>query len=107
MTAAPVEARIWPRRRWWLLIALIFAGQLVFIFGLSDRNPLKVRRPASAPILVLGSATPTELLALSDPTLFALPHRQGFSAPVWVVSPPRNPRPVPTHEPLVYLELPN
>jgi hypothetical protein len=28
-----------------------------------------------------------ELLALQDPTLFALPHRQGFSGPAWLKGP--------------------
>jgi hypothetical protein len=30
----------------------------------------------------------SELIALTDPTLFALPHRQGFSGPAWMTIPP-------------------
>ena len=41
------------------------------------------------PALRLAGNVPADLLALNDPTLFALPHRQGFSGLAWL----RIPRP--------------
>lgn len=84
MNSATVESHRWPRRRWWLLIGLIFAGQLGFIFWLSDRGPHVPRPPAAAPRLRLAGNAPTAWLALNDPTLFALPHWEGFSGPAWL-----------------------
>jgi hypothetical protein len=106
MTSAAVENRIWPRRHWWLLLALVFAGQLSLIFTLSDRTPLKVRPPAPAPVLQFAGNASAELLALWDPTLFALPHPQGFSAAAWIVSPPQETRAAPPPEPADFLSLP-
>jgi len=106
MTAAPVEREAWPRSRWWLMLLLVLAGQLAFIFGLSDRRPLIVRPPATAPVLHLTDHASAELMALWDPTLFALPHRQGFSAAAWTVSPPQETRLVPPPERVEYLDLP-
>jgi hypothetical protein len=40
----------WPRRRWWLMLALIFLGQLALIFSLSSRSVLRKRPPARAPV---------------------------------------------------------
>ena len=105
MTAPPVEPRTWPRRRWWLLLMLVFAGQLAFIFGLSNRTPFIVRPPARAPVLHLAGNASAELMALWDPTLFALPHSQGFSALAWTVGPPAETRAAPAPEPMDYLSL--
>jgi hypothetical protein len=44
-------------------------------------------------------------MAIWDPTLFALPHRQGFSAGAWTVNPPPETRSAPVPEPLEYLAL--
>ncbi len=58
----------------------------------------------SNPDTSAGRGSSAEVLALQDPTLFALPHRQGFSGPAWLkVSPIANrpsdwseePRPLP------------
>jgi len=87
MTSASVESRPWSRRRWWGLVALIFGMQLGLIFWLGDISPIRPRPAAlgftfnlaetnSADLLAL-NGTNSELLALNDPTLFALPHRQG------------------------------
>ena len=84
MSAALAQPRPWSRRRWWELVGLVFVVQLGLIFWLSDRAPIRVRPPAAAPTLLLAGNSSAEVLALKDPTLFALPHRQGFSGLAWL-----------------------
>ena len=83
MTSALVEPRPWSLRRWGGMVLLVFGVQLGLIFWLGTRAPI-LPRPAAAP-LTLHHATPAsaELRALYDPTLFTLPHAQGFSGTVW------------------------
>jgi TonB family protein len=88
MTAISVATRTWPRRRWWIVVAFVFAVQLGLIFGFSDRRPPGVRQPKAVPTLRVAPAGDAELLALTDPTLFALPHRQGFAGSAWLAGPP-------------------
>jgi hypothetical protein len=106
MNSVLVEPPVWPRRRWWLLIALIFAGQVGCIFWLSDRTPMLPRPPSLAPRLRLAGNAPAELLTLNDPTLFALPHWEGFSGPAWLKVPLREPPPSDWTEPPRWLSLP-
>ena len=87
MTAATMEPRPWPRRRWWILIALVFAAHLGLIFAVGDRKPIVPRQAASAPVLRL-AADGGEILALNDPTLFARPHWHGFAGAAWLQIPP-------------------
>ena len=90
MTTAAAVPRPWPRRRWWIVVAFVFVVQLGLIFGLSDRRLTQPRRPRSEPALHLAPASTADSLALSDPTLFALPHAQGFSGLAWL-RPPQPP----------------
>jgi hypothetical protein len=86
--SSQVKRSRWPRRRWWWTIALVFAAQVGLIFWLGERGPAPSRPTSPAPTLRLAGGISAELLALQDPTLFALPHRQGFSGPAWLkVSP--------------------
>src|SRR5215471_1898883 len=87
MMAAPLEPRPWSRRRWVLLLALVFAGQLASIYLLSNRSQVHARPMVNALVLRLAGHRSAELLALGDPTLFALPHQQGFSGPAWMNAP--------------------
>jgi len=99
MNTASLEPRQWPRRRWWTLITLVFAAHLGLIFALGDRQPITARPPAAAPTLLLADARffslfPetnhvmfAELLALHDPTVFALPHRRSFAGAAWLRMP--------------------
>ena len=83
MTSASVEPRAWARRRWGGMVALVFVVQLGLIFWLGSRTPIRPRLPTAALTLYLGGQATPELQALADPTLFALPHPEGFSGPVW------------------------
>jgi hypothetical protein len=76
------------RARWlgWLLVVCLV--QIALIFWMSDYTPAKIRKPAAAPVLRMVGRGSAELLALSDPTLFALPHFRGFSGDAWLTPPP-------------------
>jgi TonB family protein len=87
MTSVSVESRAWSRRRWWGLVALIFVVQLSLIFWLGDTVPIRPRPAAPAFTFKLAGSASAELLALNDPTLFALPHRQGAVAPALLGTP--------------------
>ncbi len=105
MNPAPLQPRPWPRSRWWLLIALVFATHVGLIFALGDRGPIFPRRPTGVPVLKL-AADRSELLALNDPTLFALPHQQGFAGAAWLQIPPVPFRVFEWTEPPRWLSLP-
>ena len=79
MTTASVELRPWPLRRWGVTVALIFGVQLGLIFWLGSTAPIHPRPAAPAPTLRLTGQAFAELRALNDPTLFILPHPEGFS----------------------------
>ncbi len=87
MTVAAMESQSWPRGKWWGIVALIFAAQLGLIFWLGDRDAIKVRPAASAPVIRLAGKGHADLLFLDDPTLFALPNRRGFSGLSWLTVP--------------------
>jgi hypothetical protein len=87
------------------MLALIFLGQLALIFSLSSRAVPRKRPPARAPMLQLANSRSSELMALWDPTLFALPHRQGFSALVWSVRQPSETSAASQSEPIEYLDF--
>lgn len=91
MSSASIESRPRWRRRWWGLVALIFIVQLGLIFWLGDTSPIRPRPALPGFTFKLAASGSAELLTLNDPTLFALPHRQGpaGSAPL------RTPRPQP------------
>jgi len=101
MTSTPAESRRWSRRRWWGMVALIFGVQLALIFWLGDTAPIRPRPAAPALTLKLAGRDSAALLALRDPTLFALPRQQKVSTPAWRATP----RPEP--HPLAWLERTN
>ncbi len=84
MSSASVEPRPWSQRRWWIFVALVFGAQVGLIFWLSDKSVVRPRLPGSGPVLHLAGKATTELMALNNPTLFALPHREGFSGLAWL-----------------------
>lgn len=85
MSTAGPDPRPWPRFRWYLIIVLVFAGQIGLIFAFGDRKPVVPRQPGFVPEFHL-STNSGEMLALKDPTLFALPNLHGFSASAWLGS---------------------
>jgi len=105
MNAIILEPRKWSGQRWWTLIALVFAAHIGLIFALGDRKPFAPRPPAFAPSLRL-TVDYDELLALNDPTLFALPHREGFAGATWLRIPDLKYEPFHWTEPPRLLALP-
>jgi len=89
MTSALVEPRPWSPRRWWGMVALVFIVQLGLIFWLGSTVPIRPRPAAQDLTFRFAGTTAAELLALTDPTLFALPHQQNTAVPAW----PKTPRP--------------
>lgn len=77
----------WPLSRWLLLIALVLAAHVALIFMFGTRKTVKSKPVTNVPELQL-AANPGEWLALNDPTLFALPNREGFAGPAWLEPPP-------------------
>jgi TonB family protein len=78
-----------PRFQLWLVIGLVFCAQIGLIFALSDYSPVRARPASRVPALHLASLASPEMLALDDPTLFALPHHEGFSGLAWLSIPPQ------------------
>lgn len=105
MNATTLESRQWSRQRWWTLIVLVLSTHVALIVALGDRKPLVVRPPAPAPMLRLGSDR-DEVIGLNDPTLFALPHRQGFAGAAWLQVPETKFPPFRWMEPARLLALP-
>jgi TonB family protein len=69
------------------MIGLVFAVQAGLIFLLNDKSRAHQRSTGAVPSFRLAGPGSAELLALNDPTLFALPHRQGFSGAGWLRAP--------------------
>ena len=84
MSSEQAQEAPWPRRRWWALLAGAFATQLALIYWLGGPQRVRAPRHESSPVLQLAGPTSSGLLAFSDPTLFALPHQEGFSGLAWL-----------------------
>jgi TonB family protein len=88
------------------MLALVFTVQLALIFWLGARGPVYAGRPAAVPTLRIAGSALDELLALNDPTLFALPHQQGFAGPAWLTVTNFGADPFVWSEPSRWLQLP-
>ena len=76
----------WSLQRRLLLILIVFVAHVGVLFAVSDRRPVTPRPPM--PSLVVTRLTDSsELLELSDPTLFALPHHRSFAGQTWLKNP--------------------
>jgi TonB family protein len=88
MSAQPPQPPRWPLRRWAITTLIVFAGQLGCIFWLSASSQSRTRTVfASPPNIHLAASRSNLVLALNDPTLFALPHGQTFSGQAWLTLP--------------------
>jgi len=83
MNAPFDEPRRWSRGRWWAMIALVFLAQVGLILALGDRKPILPRAALDTQQLQVAPSR-SELLALQDPTLFALPNARSFGAAAWL-----------------------
>lgn len=90
----------WGRGRLVAIALLVAAIQVGLVYWLSDNRPVRERIPSVAPLLQIAGPGSSELRALLDPTLFALPHVQSFSGMAWL----RHEKPV--YRPFQYSEPP-
>lgn len=65
----------WPLRQWLLFIALIFVAHVAAIFIFGEYKPAPVRAVKNVPQLQVADSS-SELVALENPALFALPRPQ-------------------------------
>jgi hypothetical protein len=73
----------WSWRRWLTFVALVFAAQVALIFALGEKHFPPTRAVTNVPQFTLADST-NELIALDDPTLFALPHTNDFASVIWL-----------------------
>jgi hypothetical protein len=88
MNAAPTTPteRAWTRQRWVLFIGMAFAAHVGFIFAFGERTPMVPRAIVHAPQMQFTTHR-SEREQLDDPTLFALPHPNGFAGAAWLRRP--------------------
>ncbi|HTL17282.1 MAG TPA: hypothetical protein VL793_08595 [Patescibacteria group bacterium] len=84
MTIEVADPQRWPARRWWIVIAIVFGTQLILILWLGRPERFRGRAKELVPQLEVVGPEAAGALAMSDPTLFALPHQQGFSGLAWL-----------------------
>jgi len=80
----------WPFSRWLMFIALVCAAHVVLLYMFGARKQVVPRTAINVPTLKLANSS-DELLALNDPTLFALPHSRDFPTAIWSQAPLANP----------------
>src|SRR5689334_18215305 len=76
----------WSWKKICCLIVLAFAAHLVFIFIFGAKKNPSRRELGKVPQFQLAHAS--VLIALEDPTLFALPHVEDFAPATWRRTPP-------------------
>ncbi len=72
----------WSWQRWLTFVALAFAAQVALIFALGGRQLPPPRAATNVIRLTLADGS-SELLALNDPTLLALPRTNDFPSTAW------------------------
>jgi hypothetical protein len=87
MIAAEVETHTWSRRRWLAVIALALILQFGLIFWLGDRKTVRPMPAVKGTAMYLPTDQTADMPGLSDPTLFVLANRHGFSGPAWLKAP--------------------
>ncbi|HEY2330248.1 MAG TPA: energy transducer TonB [Verrucomicrobiae bacterium] len=76
----------WSFQRWIFWIAFAFAAHVAFIFLFGAKKPAAPRAVTNVPQIHF-VASGNELVALTDPTLFALPHAEDFTPAEWLRPP--------------------
>jgi len=99
------KSSTWPHLGWWMAVLLVLVLQFGFIFALGNRSEKAPRPRPAAPSLQLRAPAPDELMNLRDPTMFILPHREGFSGQAWLQVPPLPVRTYTWTEPAQWLDL--
>ena len=79
---APPAAAGWSWKKVCLLILLVFAMHVAFVFLLGAKKPVVSRAVTKVPVFQLADSG-NELIRLTDPTLFVLPHAEDFTPDIW------------------------
>lgn len=87
-TEQAVQEKAWSRRKFWMVLCLVFGLQLalLFLFGRPVPSPLD-ELPRRTSFRMLAKNVPTgafDALLVTDPTLFVLPNRDSFSGAAWL-----------------------
>jgi hypothetical protein len=80
VAAAPNSG--WSRRKIYFFIVVAFLVHLAVVLILGTQKPIVPRAVGRVPQLQMADSA-SELIALDDPTLFALPHANDFVSAVW------------------------
>jgi hypothetical protein len=82
----------WTPARWLTVIVLVFATHVALIFLFGEKKEIAPRAATNVPALTFANNS-DELLALNDPTLFALPQQRDFASVSWLkISPVKPPK---------------
>lgn len=90
----------------WAAVVIVFIVQVAAMFWVGNPPPVKPIDVPAAPKIHLAAKGAEELLALQDPTLFMLPHRDNFSGEGWLKIAPKVFQPTNWSEPPQPLPLP-
>lgn len=100
------DSGAWPAYRWWGFVAVVLGAQLGLIFWLGDHGPVPPRSAPTPLRFEMVGAVSNEILALTDPTLLALPHRESFAGEAWLQLTNPGYAPFEWSEPPQWLKLP-
>ena len=90
----------------WAAVVFVFVAQVALVFWLGNPPPVKPATPSPGPVIRMSGESSRELLAVEDPTLFVLPHRDNFSGEAWLKTPSQSFPTTNWSEPARPLELP-
>jgi TonB family protein len=76
----------WSWKKTFLVILFAFAAHFVFLYVLGEKHPPAPRAANHVPVLQLADNS-DELVRLTDPTLFVLPHAEDFPIASWSRTP--------------------
>jgi hypothetical protein len=81
-TAAAAPSHGWSRRKIYFFIGVAFLAHLAFILIFGTKKPIMPRAVGPVPQLQIADSA-DELIALDNPTLFALPNARDFVSAFW------------------------
>jgi hypothetical protein len=84
MTQDVIKASVWTRRRWLTAVGLVLGFQVLLISLLERHSHGMSRKTVAALEVHWLKDISLVSLAVNDPTLFVLPHREGFSGGAWL-----------------------
>lgn len=108
MSNTSSQSSSWSKRRlWWTAVVIFFVQlTLVFVFGerqITGSSAQRKNPPFSFITSQVGESEIFQRVFASDPTLFVLPNRHGFSGAAWLASKPIDYQPPHWDEPAQWL----